>query len=242
MSDQRKLPHQASVEDLLKAIEKDETVISQQDELIHYPLLQNDIVAFLSHYGIEPGDDLVPHTMLYYLYNIWSKEPVSKRTFSLQVGKFLITHKKTYKIYYMLNKSSLNLTTEAFKLINAHSQNKAKSMPWRKHFENFLAKYDIKPGNFFLEGYILYDLYDEYSYNLKRKKSIGEQQFFNFCKVYFKSKYTKTQTTLFGIDASIEKTLTQQRIASLRKQRILRHGKKTKQAKQRKISSPKTSS
>lgn len=224
----RKLPHKISDEDLLEALKSTTKDTPSQEEFSNYPVLQNDVVMFLSFYQIEPGKDTVPQKMLYDLYKLWSNNPISKVSFGIEISKFLLIHQKGPRWYYLINRSSLNLTKAAFDLVNKQTINKAKSPPWRKHFENFLNKYEIKPGDYFLESFVLYDLYDEYVYGLNKKLPLGEDQFFNLCKIYFKHKRkTSNYLTWFGVDKSITKTLTRERIKSLRRNRQLRHGKKT---------------
>lgn len=246
--DQRKLPHQLSEEELIDAIEAKEEPIHEQysetlEEIINYPTMSDDTVGFLSTYNIQPGNDVVLCRMLYDLYKLWSKEPVSKGEFQHEVGKYLLTQQKNDKVYYLLNKNSFRLTEAAFELINQKTIDKSKSLPWRKHFESFLAKYEIKSGNYYIESFALYDLYDEYVYETGKKAPLSQEQFFNMCKVYFLGKrITQNRVTWFGVDESITTVLTQQRLESLRRNRVLQHGKKENKKKQRKVSSPKTTS
>lgn len=246
--DHRRLPHQLSEDELIDIIEAKEEPLHEQysetlEEIINYPTMSDDVVAFLSVYSIQPGNDVVVHRMLYELYKLWSKTPVTKGEFSHEVGKYLLIQQRHGKLYYLINKDSMRLTKAAFDLINEKSIDKSKSLPWRKHFESFLNKYEIKSGDYYVESYILYDLYDEYVYGIGKKSPLGEDQFFNMCKVYFLGKrITSNKVTWFGVDESITTVLTQQRLQSLRRNRLLHHGKKENKKKQRKTSSSKTSS
>jgi len=223
----RKLPHTATVEELLKVIEDQETPISEEHDIVNYPTLENDIVAFLSFYEIEPGNDPVPKTMLYKLYCLWSKEPITRKQFACEINKFVLVTHKGSQASYLLNKSSLKLTQEAYSIINSHTRDYTKSPGWRKHFEEFLASTGIKKGDWFIENHILYNLYDEYSYNTKKKARIGPIQFIRFCNLYFPEKITANKEKWYGVNRSLETVLTPERLATLREQ----HGKKTNKKK-----------
>lgn len=229
---QRKLPHTASVEELLKTIEDDETPLSEEHDIVNYPTLENDLVAFLSFYEIEPGNDVVPKAMLYKLYGLWSDSPITRNHFGQEMAKFVLSHVKGAQTYYLLNKSSIRLTKAAYDLINKHTRDLSKSPPWKAHFENFLNKYEIKAGYFFIESYALYDLYDEYVYSIDKKRPLGYRQFVNICKIYFKKvRITSNKVMWFGVDKSITNFLTPERLASLRKNRKIHHGKKKNEEK-----------
>src|ERR1700733_1548250 len=86
MDEHNKLPHLATEQELLDAISKEEpapTVSIQQ------PTFGNDIVSFLSFYEIQPGKDKVRFQMMYHLYRLWSKDPVSKETFGRHMARYI---------------------------------------------------------------------------------------------------------------------------------------------------------
>lgn len=198
MDEKKKLPHTASVEELLEAIEKSEP----SKVSVEQPTFGNDIVSFLSFYQIEPGIEPVTHRMLFHLYKLWSKEPVSKATFGKQVSMYIGA---TANSVYHINRPTLKLTEEAFKLVNEQTVDKAKSKPWREHYESFLGYYRITPGRTYIEGSALYNLYDKYTYETKKKKPLGYTQFIRITKLYFKDyKATETKGTMFPIDFPIE--------------------------------------
>lgn len=193
MDEQKKLPHLATEQELLEAISKDEpapTISIQQ------PTFGNDIVSFLSFYQIQLGEDKVRFRMLYHLYRLWSKDPVSKETFGKQIALYLGPSHGSYNI----NLGTLRLTEEAFRLVNEQTVNKAKSVPWRQHYESFLSHYSITPGKYYIESYILFSLYKEYIETTDRK-ALSYVQFNNLSKVYFKDrKQNDNGVYLFGIN------------------------------------------
>lgn len=225
MDEQKKLPHLATEEELLEAISKEEpapTVSIQQ------PTFGNDIVSFLSFYEIQLGKDKVRFKMLYHLYKLWSKDPVSKETFARQMAMYLGDSKAGY---YSINKGTLRLTEEAFKLVNEQTVNKAKSVPWRQHYEAFLHFYKITPGKYYLESHILFSIYKDYIITTDRK-ALSYLQFNNLSKVFFKDcKQTETGMYLFGINDSIREVLTEERLADLRMKHKQKYEKKANKTK-----------
>ncbi len=194
MDEQKKLPHLASEQELLDAISKDEPT---HTVLIQQPTFGNDIVSFLSFYEIKPGQDKVRFAMLFHLYKLWSKDPVSKETFAKQLSIYM---GKSERGYYSINLGTLRLTEEAFRLVNEQTVNKAKSVPWRRHYEDFLTHHSITTGKYYIESYILFMLYKEYIVTTDRK-ALSYVQFNNLSKVYFKDcKQNDHGVYLFGIN------------------------------------------
>jgi len=232
MDEQKKLPHLATEQELLEAISKEEPAATVS---IQQPIFGNDIVSFLSFYEIQLGEDKVRFKMLYHLYKLWSKDPVSKETFARQMSMYLgISHRG----YYSINKGTLRLTEEAFKLVNEQTVNKAKSVPWRQHYESFLSYYQISPGKYYIESYILFVIYKEYIITTDRK-ALSYRQFNNLSKVYFKDcKQNDHGVYLFGINEVFE----EERLNNLRMKHKQKYEKKTNKKKQRKVSGIKTTS
>lgn len=226
--ERRKTPTAHTTEELLKTLEENE-ILSDKQELIIYPNVDGDVAAFLSNYKIEPGSDSVLQKVIFELYKRWSKEPVTKSKFENELCKYLIVHVKGPRYYYLINQKAMNLTQAAYKLVIKQTVDRTKSPPWKKHFESFLDKYEIKSGNFYVESFILYNLYDKYVYETGKKQPLGEDQFFNFCKLYLTNRrLTGNRVAWFGIDASIKKVITEETFKTLRESRVKHHAKKKK--------------
>lgn len=218
--DQRKTPTDHSVEELLGSLDSKET----SEEYI-----PNTVLNFISAYKITPGKDAVSHRVLYQLYRLWCKDAVSKEIFELEMAKYFIIHQKGPRFYYLINQKALDLSKKAFKLILDSTTDRTKSPPWKKHFESFLSKYDLKPGDYYLESFVLYDLYDQYVYETKKKQPLGEDQFYNFCKLYFTDKrLTSNRVSWFGVDKSIKKYVTDDKLKTLRESRTKNAKKEVK--------------
>lgn len=217
---------QYSEEELLLAL--------QQPEQSNVQAKDNSIPMFLSFYKIEPGNDLIITRFLYSLYKLWANNPVTKTVFYNETGKYLITHQKGAQEFYMINRSSLNLSSEAHKLVIARLGDRTKQLPWKKHFDAFIEHFKIKPGSYFLESFVLYDLYDQYVFKTKKKGHLGIDSFINFCRLYFtQERLTSNKVSWFGVDESIKQFITDEHLATLREQRVKLYGQKSNKKRKR---------
>jgi hypothetical protein len=216
-----RLPSEISVEELLNSLEDSTEESSLQD-------INDDIVSFLLAYGIKPGPNPVQKSLFYSLYRKWSKNPLEKSKFYFRIKKFLITHQKGPNLFYLIDKDVFKVTEEIQKFVLSGSINKTKSKKHKTHFENYLKKYNISPGDFYVESYILYYLYDKWVYSINKKTPLGEDQFFNFCKLYFNQKRNSvSRISWFGVDKeSFLKVMPYDKMEKLRESRKTRYGKK----------------
>lgn len=223
----KKTPTSHTDEELLQTLEHPSNTV-QDNEMINYMAL-GEVAAFLSRFKIEQGKDAVSKRLLLELYRSWTKEPMTKLQFELEIAKYLMIHQKGSQTFYLINQKAMTLSQEAYKFLEKKTRDKTKSPNWRLHFENFLSKYDLKPGNYFLESFVLYNLYDKYVYEIGKKMPLGENQFYNFCNLYFTNKrLTDNRVSWFGVDESIKNAISEESINTLRESRPKR-GKKTKQ-------------
>ena len=89
------LPSKKSIEELLESINSEEDVITSG--------YSDDVFSFISHFKIEPGEELVLKKTLYELYKQWSKNSVSEFSFYSRATKLFISHTKGSKLYYKIN-------------------------------------------------------------------------------------------------------------------------------------------
>ena len=225
--DRRRTPTEHDLDELLDIIEGDETPLSEQEELVLYPELKDDVLNFLSSYKIEPGKDLVPYKGLYELYKQWSKTPCGKKEFPNRINKYLPAKAVDGKVYYYINRKVFDITNEVWKLILKHTRTAPKSEAHKKHFDLFLAKYNIKSGDYYIPNFALFNLYDQYTYEIDKKKPFGNEQFVAFCKLYFNHKYTNEHELWWGLDPIIKTIITEDKIKQLRENRKTTYVKKT---------------
>ncbi len=203
-----------SNEELKKALEQNET--GEQTIQEH----ASDVPAFLSFYKITPGKDLVLKRVLYKLYGYWSENPLDKTQFSTLVNEYIPTRQVGPHQYYIINQKALDLSKHAYDHIIEHTHDRIKIPAWKAHFDKYLEHYKLKPGTFFIESYILYNLYDKYAYETNKKLPLSYVQFVKFCKLYFNAeRLTSSKISYFGVDKSIKEFITDDEIRQLRKSR-----------------------
>lgn len=220
-STKRLLPNDLSLEDLINTAESEEKA---QESTIEY---DDDIVSFLLAFDIRQGTHAVSVKLFYNLYKKWSKAPVKKAKFDREVANFLIRHQKGPNVFYLIDKDVFKVSEEIQKFILNGRIDKTKSKPYKKHFDNFLKKYELKAGTYYIESYILFFLYDRWAYSINKKNSLSSAQFFNFCKLYFPFKRnSESRVMWFGIQKEgLLRMADSATILEIRKGRQQRYGK-----------------
>lgn len=182
-----KLPSTISTEDLLKELEK--TPVQEQLE-IPKPKKENDIMRFLTTFNIEPGDQMIERKIIYKLYEQYSQDPVGEKKFYKLLAKYITTtNGKRTRVFFNINQKSLDLSEKVTNLLKPRTRPSTKMIPLQMHFNNFVKKYELKAGkkpNFiWVSTKVLYDLYDEWVFAIRKKKPLSYKEFTNFCKIYF---------------------------------------------------------
>jgi hypothetical protein len=184
----KKAPNALETTELLDLLEQAEEAKEPEAIQIVY---KNDVLTFLSVFNIQSGEDNVKSHTLYSIYKVWSKDPLSKSLFLDEVTKYVTRIDTGYKI----NQNAIKLTHEAYSKFKQENR-KLKSKPWTKHFQDFLAKYELKSEDFWLEAPILYFIYDKYAHERKLDENIntymGKTVFYTYADLFLKYKKTKT--------------------------------------------------
>lgn len=218
----KRLPNEESLEELLKLAEesKGEDVVGVAD----------DVLSFILHFNIKPGDTPVLQSVVYDLYRNWSKDPVNRMTFGVRVAKHFLIHTKGPKKYYKINIDSITIQKETLKYIEKSKLDRTKYPSWQKHFNDFLNFYKIERGTSWIPSYILMHFYDKWCYNNKRKSLLSELTFFNFCKIHFESKRnTESRMMWFGVNKEfIGIHLPKHKLVAMQQVREKKYGKKQK--------------
>jgi arginyl-tRNA--protein-N-Asp/Glu arginylyltransferase len=213
-----KLPNNINTEDLLKQLDTKETVVAQEDSH-KYP---NDIIPFLTFYNLKEGTNLVRVKLLYLLYTRWSKSPLTRAQFGHQLGNYFIVDRAATR----LNETAFNITDKAYRLLLEKSRDRVKAKSWSTHFQNFIKNYDLKPGTYFIESFVLYYLYDSWVYKNKKKQPLSERQFRAFLKLHFENRrITQNRTEWYGVTEDILQHLPEEHLQQLRSGRQFKHGK-----------------
>lgn len=218
----KRLPNNASLDELLNTIEE-----SEEKDVIG---VSDDVFSFLSHFNILPGENLVLKSVVYDLYRTWSKEPLDRTRFSLRLGKHFIRQTTNGRLYFKINVDSLSIQKETLLVLEKTKTNRIKYPTWQKHFNDFLNHYKISKGKTWVQSFVLMHFYDKWCYKNKRKIKFSEITFFNFCKLYFKYKRNaESRMMWFGINEQFVKdNLSAQKLLHLQQGRELQYGKRKK--------------
>lgn len=226
-STKRVLPGNLSLDDLLEAINSPQEHVKPESPISE----DSSVYSFLITYGIKSGDHPVKARLFYELYRRWTKNPIEKSKFDVEITKYIIATQKYRQNVYLIDKDAFKIGEEIQRFLTP--KNKIKTKSYKKHFEYYLSKHNIKPGTYWIESYVLYYLYDKWVYSIKKTAPLGEIQFFNFCKLYFKQKRnSSSRVTWFGIDKeSLMQFITEQQIQRIRLGRSSFYVKKSKKLK-----------
>lgn len=217
-----KLPNEISDADLLELLNSK----ADHKYIVTSSLTNDDIVMFLSTFNIKPGKEPIQARGLYKLYKDWSKSPINQYSFAHTLNKYY----KRQGLYYLINLDVLDLAKSALDIIKKPNKRKTVRKSWRIHFQSFVDRYSLKSGNFYVNDFILYYLYDKWTYDNRVRGRLGKEQFNEFCKLYFKLKRNRKKgSNWFGIDKGIELThLPPAKIASLKEAKERHDRKKEK--------------
>jgi frataxin-like iron-binding protein CyaY len=225
----KRLPTDYKLEELLELVNE-----APSDDSVILEL--NDVVLFLTTFEIKPGTEIILNKELYRLYKMWSKRPINPNHFGMEMAKYIPSRDIHGRYYYTINISAFKLSERSRQLIRVKLIDKTKSKNYKRHFEAFIKHYDLKPGKYWLESYLIFYLYDLWTY--KKKKPLGEKQFHRFAKLYLKHKEKRHgHSVWYAVDESILQHLPQEHIDQIRESRKKKHGKKENKAKRSEIPS-----
>jgi hypothetical protein len=175
-----KLPSELSDEELLKQAE------SASEEIA--PQAPNNVVSFLLFYNIGPGSFPVKCSVLYKLYQAYTKEPITLEQFFNQTANYIPWKKLHASHFFYINKSAFSIADKTFKLLNLTKIQQSNSPIFRRHYENFLKANNIQDGNIWNSSTVLYQEYMDWCKNTGKRKKISQINFNKFCVLYFKEK------------------------------------------------------
>ena len=219
------VPKELTEEELLKALEnqnEERSVIDHED----------DILSFLSFYNITNGNEKVLKKLLFKIYREWSDNPLKNPSFSSRISLYLDNDDRGF----FVNQSSINLSVSAYNYLSQGKRDKLKTPKYRKHFESFLSFYDLKKGKEWVPNYVLYYLYDKWTYKNKSKRALSEDNFGKFLTLHFERKRIRkkvdTQSYWYRVDPSIYNHITKDQVKEMIKTRKF-HVKKRKKSRKK---------
>lgn len=202
MSKKPILPSTATYEELLAAMEQEDIVVAEEvesapqeiPEVLEY---DNNVIPFLSHYQIQPGEFLVSKSQLYSLYRQHVMDPIPQLNFHRIVGQFIGHYRNHSGNFYKINLHQFKLSEYMFKLRVGKIKKVDKSKGWRRHFESFLKKKEIEKGNNWLEGYILQEIYRDFCRDRKKRPALGYENFLKMGRLYFEHRRVSSSRAVF---------------------------------------------
>lgn len=213
----KRVPKELTNEEILKALENSDVELPQG-----MPEYRNDILAFLSFYGVTNGKEKIPCRLLYKIYREWSENPLTSKTFSEEIHQ----HIEFDKSYIYINLKSIDLSISAYKHLKSNSRNKTKSPAFRKHFDEFTSLHELKKGTKWIPSFVLYYLYDKWCYNSKKRPLLSEENFSRFLKLYFPIRKRARGTNYwYSVDKSIYNHITKEQVSIMIRTRKI-YGKK----------------
>ena len=220
------LPNEKTVEELLNILESSKDT----DESKSSVQATDDLLSFISYFNIKPGVNKVHNKVLFELYKSWSKNPVPKKKFWFSMPKYFTIHKTSTRYYYEINLDAISVAKTTLKYLQDRKVDKVKYPSWQKHFADFINYYNIKKGNVWLEGYVLFYYYDKWNYHNKRKMKLSSINFLNFCKLHFEYKiHYKKESYYFSVNKEfLDNYISQEKLNSLRQARENKNAKRKK--------------
>lgn len=210
-----KLPHEISVEELLKSLEgqdlvNDKTVFSYE----------NPILSFIQTFKISSGKHTVSDKVLHDLFRFWNTTIVlDQRSFNIQLGKYIPSVLRNRR-YYLVDKKVLELAQKVEELKKKHSSDRSRSIKWNKHFEKFLSDTEIEEGTLFIEVDILYYAYRRWCDDTRKKSWLSQESFANICKLNFNTKrISDSKLAWFGVNHKIKELITREEVERWREGR-----------------------
>lgn len=205
----RRLPHNISTDDLLASLESAEDTETTEWE--------NDVPHFLSHFKIEQGEYKVRNTLLYSLYKLYSKEPVSSFNFSVTAGQFV----ELKSPYFLLNIKPIRIAKVVNTKLLEKKRNVTANIAVKRKYEQFLQETGVKKGTDWVEGRLIHEIYRHFCIDKRLKCTISYVNFIKVTKLYFKFKRIgASKAVWFNIDKSVvSKYLTPEIIERINKER-----------------------
>lgn len=174
-----------SDDELLDFLKEEPLSSSDKNEII---MNKDSIHEFVLYFNIEAGDDLIAGDHLYTLFNKWSKVFLHKKSFFNELCKFLTYKKKLGKFTFFYNKLSFKLESKTLGIISGAKDINFLSQKFKNQIELFLSENSINRGNNYVNGDILFALYEKWMYNRKKAK-LDSTNFHKLISLYLDKKY-----------------------------------------------------
>lgn len=215
MTNKKTLPSTMSYEELLAAMEQEESLspeesTSSTEEILEY---ENNVVPFLSHFNILPGETPVSKKLLYHLYKKSVDEPRDTLSFNRIVGQFLGHYRNYSGNFYMINQDQFAISSHIFKLFTQSHITKTKSNTYQKHFLTFCDIKNVTKGTHWVQGFVLYEIYRDFCRDRHKRAAFSYETFFTFLKENFKYKrVNKNRSMWFAVNEEAKNYYTKEQL------------------------------
>lgn len=199
-----RLPFKISSEELLNSLE---SLPDDTEELVSY---STDVPIFLSKLKIETGEYLIRPILIYKLYKVFSKNPVSQVKFSFEAANFVLREGNYFK---------LNISYQAIiKILNPQvNRNKLSSHSVKKHFETFLKNTKTEKGPKWCESFLVFEVYRYYCIDNKIYHLLRYEDFVSMLKLHFEYKRVgKSKGVQFKLNTNLLEVLTLEYIEKIK--------------------------
>ena len=202
----KKLPSQATYEELLAALESEdsspelESLTASEEDLS--ALTDDTVIIFLSHFNITTGTNAINSRLLYDLYRKHTPEPLDRIRFALAMSKYVTNYTNKKGKFYQINLDAFKVTEEILKLKTKNKINRDKTPGYRKSFEKFLKECEISTGQYWLQGFIIYEIYLDYCKGRGlTRPAYAFKPFIQMLKVYFTgTRRTSNRSLWFNVN------------------------------------------
>lgn len=209
-------PTELSLAELLEAVKGQELI----DENVS-PSFNDPIASFVQAFNIKPGKELISDILLHKLFKLWNKNSfINIRNFNRQFGQYIPSQRRNRRFYFV-DQQVLKIikTIEDIEKKTAFVPTKSKA--FYKHFERFLEKTNLKPGELYVESDILYYVYNRWCDDTRYKNPLGYKHFISFCDLNFEVKRLSNSTILwYGVNKEIKTLITRSEVERWRQGRL----------------------
>jgi len=224
MSGKKKLPTELDIEELLKIVDEvDQSVITKKEE---HEEIKSDVFQFIIYYDLKPGYHKVPKELLRTLYCYWSGNRLNQTEFTKRINSFIPDENKYGKQghYFRLNKSIASIT-KSYEDLKPRKLDFRKSKVYKKLMDNFISRYSLKPGKFYVEADILYYLFCTFL-DERNRQHISMEKFTSLMNLFFDTKDLGLSVSWYGLTEDITTHIPKELVDNWRQGRI-KYGKRT---------------
>jgi hypothetical protein len=157
-----RIPKDLSTEELLNSLENAEEIESYNRE--HKDDLLSEVLLFISHFDLQKGEYKIHQKYIYKLYRSFSKNPVNSPTF-LNTFSSVFYHKSN--TFFYVNKDIVNIIKLIDEFATKRKIKNSINPKLLNAVKTFLKHKDIKPGGYWVESFILTELYNDYRKKFK---------------------------------------------------------------------------